>query len=219
MRRKINDFFLYAKSKGIRKQIVDKYYGHTKDFDVSELKTFHRRVKARLPKYRDTIQKEAEKHGFDWRLMAAVIYQESRFDPYAKSMTYVEGLMQVTRAAADEMGIQDRLDPVQSVRAGIKYLSRMYDKFDQIDDAYQRILFALASYNVGYGHVLDAMAIAREKELNPLVWNSVKTTLPLLSKPDFYKKTRHGYARGWEPVEYVERILTYYDILKQIDFS
>jgi membrane-bound lytic murein transglycosylase F len=219
MRTEINGFFAYAKNKGILKQIIDKYYGHTKDFDVSELKTFHKRVKARLPKYQAIIKKEAQKYGFDWRLMAAVIYQESRFDPTAKSVTHVEGLMQVTRATALEMGIQDRLDPAQSVRAGIKYLSRMYDKFDQIDDAYQRVLFALASYNVGYGHVLDAMAIAREKELNPLVWNSLKKTLPLLTKPDFYEKTRHGYARGWEPVEYVERILTYYDILKQIDFS
>jgi membrane-bound lytic murein transglycosylase F len=80
-------------------------------------------------------------------------------------------------------------------------------------------LFALATYNVGYGHVLDAMAIARDKGLNPRVWNSLKKTLPLLSKPEYYKKTKHGYARGWEPVQYVERILTWYDILKQIDFS
>ncbi|MCF8112435.1 MAG: membrane-bound lytic murein transglycosylase MltF [Desulfotignum sp.] len=219
MLREINRFFVYARGKKILRQIVDKYYEHTKAFDVSELKTFHKRVKTYLPKYQEIIKKEAADHGFDWRLMAAVIYQESRFDPRAKSVTNVEGLMQVTQAAAMEMGIKDRLSPGQSIRAGIKYLNRMYDRFDQIEDEYQRLLFALASYNVGYGHVKDAMAVAREKNLNPLIWDSLKETLPLLAKPAVYQKTKHGYARGWEPVEYVERILTYYDILKQINFS
>jgi membrane-bound lytic murein transglycosylase F len=151
--------------------------------------------------------------------VAAVVYQESRFDPEAKSMTHVEGLMQVTQAAASEMGIEDRLDPVQSIQAGVKYLKRMYERFEDIEDEYQRLLFTLASYNVGWGHVLDAMAIARDRGLDPRVWDSLKKTLPLLSKPEFYKNTKHGYARGWEPVQYVERILTWYDILKQIDFS
>jgi membrane-bound lytic murein transglycosylase F len=127
--------------------------------------------------------------------------------------------MQVTRAAAREMGIQDRRDPAQSVKAGIKYLKQMYDRFEEIEDEYQRLLFALASYNVGLGHVLDAMKIAEDKGLEPRIWNSIKKTLPLLSKPDVYKKTKHGYARGWEPVQYVDRILTWYDILKQMDFS
>ncbi|HSL61837.1 MAG TPA: membrane-bound lytic murein transglycosylase MltF [Desulfotignum sp.] len=219
MLQEANRFFLQARKTGLLQQVFDKYYGHIREFDVSELKTFHNRVKIHLPKYQDIIQTYADKHGFDWRLVAAVVYQESRFDPNAKSFTNVEGLMQVTQAAAMEMGIKDHTDPAQSVRAGIKYLNRMYDRFDQIEDEYQRLLFALASYNVGYGHVLDAMALAREKGLNPLVWDSMKKTLPLLSKPEFHEKTRHGYARGWEPVEYVERILTWYDILKQIDFS
>ncbi len=162
---------------------------------------------------------EAEKYGFDWRLMAAVVYQESRFDPGAKSVTHVKGLMQVTRAAAEELGITDWNKPAQSIRAGIKYLDQMYNRFEQIENRYQRMLFALASYNVGYGHVLDAMDIARDKGLNPHVWNSLKQTLPLLSKREYYNKTKHGYARGWEPVQYVKRILTWYDILKQIKFS
>ncbi len=219
MLHEINRFFLHAGNTGSLQRIVHKYYGHTREFDVSELKTFHKRIKAHLPRYREIIQALSEKHGLDWRLVAAVVYQESRFDPAAKSFTHVEGLMQVTRAAAEEMGIEDRLDPAQSLKAGIKYLNRMYDRFEEIEDDYQRLLFSLASYNVGYGHVLDAMAIARENGLNPRVWSSLKKTLPLLSKPEVYKNTKHGYARGWEPVEYVERILTWYDILKQLDFS
>ncbi len=219
MLEEINRFFLYARESGKLQKIVNKYYGHPKEFDVSELKTFHKRVQKHLPKYQDLIENQSKKYGFDWRLVAAVVYQESRFDPGAKSITHVRGLMQVTEAAAREMGIQDRRDPVQSVKAGIKYLKQMYDRFEEIEDDYQRLLFALASYNVGLGHVLDAMEIAEDKGLDPRIWNSMKKTLPLLSKPDVYKKTKHGYARGWEPVQYVERILTWYDILKQIDFS
>ena len=91
----------------------------------------------------------------------------------------------------------------------------MFKKFDYIEDEYERILFALASYNIGYGHVMDAMQIAKMMGLDEKKWQNLKTALPLLSKSDYYKETKHGYARGWEPVQYVERILTYFDILKQ----
>jgi membrane-bound lytic murein transglycosylase F len=219
MLEQINRFFLHIRQTGRLQQIVNKYYGQPEEFGASEFTTFHKRIREKLPKYREIIETESEKYGFDWRLMAAVVYQESRFDPGAKSITHVRGLMQVTRAAAEEMGINDRKDPVQSIRAGVRYLDQMYHRFEQVENEYQRLLFALASYNVGYGHVLDAMAIARDKGLNPHVWNSLKQTLPLLSKPEYYNKTKHGYARGWEPVQYVKRILTWYDILKQIKFS
>ncbi len=165
------------------------------------------------------IARESAKYGFDWRLMAAVVYQESHFNPKAKSVTNVRGLMQVTEATAKEMGISNRLDPKQSIQAGIKYLSQMYKRFDHIEDDYQRMLFALASYNIGYGHVKDAIKIATAKGYHPDTWQALKTTLPLLSKAAYYKKTKHGYARGWEPISYVERILTYFDILKQKTLS
>ena len=219
MLKEINRFFLYAKEKGILKQIIERYYANIRDFDVSEVKTFHERMNTHMPRFQDIIEKEAAKHGFDWRLMAAVVYQESRFDPDAVSFTNVRGLMQVTRATARQMGIKNRANPQQSIQAGIKYLKQMHEKFYHMEDEYQRMLFALASYNVGYGHVKDAMAIARQKGLDPVRWQSLKKILPLLSKPEIYQKTRHGYARGWEPVQYVERILTYYDILRQMDFS
>lgn len=211
----INRFLLYANEKGILKNIIDKYYENTQDFDIYELKKFHKRIKTRLPKYKKVIMEESEKFKFDWRLVAAVVYQESHFNPNAKSFTNVRGLMQVTHATAREMGITNRMNPAQSIRAGIKYLDKMYKKFSHIEDDYQRMLFSLASYNVGYGHVLDALKIAEAKGLDPTTWQTLKTCLPLLSQSLYYKKTKHGYARGWEPVQYVERILTYFDILKQ----
>ncbi len=218
MLEQINKFFLFANETGLLKQISGKYYSNIEDSDPFDLKRFHSRIKSRLPKYKKIILEESLKYEFDWRLVVAVVYQESHFNPNAKSFTNVRGLMQVTAIAAEEMGIEDRLNPEQSIKAGIKYLNKMVNKFDYIKNDYERMLFALASYNIGYGHVMDAMVLAKNMGLDEIRWHSLKTTLPLLSKPKYYKKTKHGYARGWEPVQYVERILTYYDILKQKEF-
>lgn len=217
MLEQMNKFFLYANETGILKQISDKYYSNIEDTDPFDLKRFHLRIKTRLPRYKKIIMDESANYGFDWRLVAAVIYQESHFNPNARSFTNVRGLMQVTTVTAEEMGIENRLKPEQSVKAGIKYLDKMVKKFNYLENDYESTLFALASYNVGYGHVLDAIQIAKEKGLDETKWQNIKTTLPLLSKSKYYKKTKHGYARGWEPVQYVERILTYFDILKQKD--
>ena len=215
----VNRFFLHAHREGILKRISDKYYDNIREIDTYDLKTFHKRLKTRLPLYKEIIMEEAAVYGFDWRLMAAVIYQESHFNPNATSFTNVKGLMQVTQATAREMGIKNRRNPRQSIKAGIKYLDRMYQRFEYIQDNYQRMLFALASYNVGYGHVLDAIKIAEKKGWDAQDWQGLKQALPLLSKAKYYKKTKYGYARGWEPVHYVERILTFFDILKQKRYS
>lgn len=219
MLEQINKFFLYANETGLLKQISNKYYSNIKDTDPYDLKRFHQRIKTRLPKYKKIIIEESQKYGFDWKLVAAVVYQESHFNPNARSFTNVRGLMQVTTVTAEEMGIKNRLKPSQSIKAGIKYLDKMVRKFDYLGDDYERILFALASYNIGYGHVIDAMQIAVDMGLDGMKWQNLKTTLPLLSKSKYYKQTKYGYARGWEPLQYVERILTYYDILKQKNFK
>jgi len=215
MLKQVNKFFLHAIDTGILKRITARYYDNIDNFDAYELKKFHERIKTRLPKYKAVIKEESARHGFDWRLVAAMMYQESHFDPNAKSFTNVRGLMQVTEKTAKEMGIKNRRDPQQSIRAGIKYLSLMYKRFDYIEDDSQRLLFALASYNIGYGHVKDAISLAKQKGYAPDTWNGLKAALPLLSKAKYYNQTKYGYARGWEPVHYVERIQTYFDILKQ----
>ncbi len=211
----INNFLVKIKTDGTFKKIYNKYYGNIHIFDYFDVKKFHERIDGRLPKYKDVIVKEAEKHGFDWRIIAAVIYQESRFNPKARSFTNVRGLMQVTSDTAMEMGIDNRRNPYQSIEAGVRYLKKMYDRFDDIEDRYQRLLFAIGSYNVGYGHIRDAQKIAEKKGLNKNSWHALEKVLPLLSKRKYYKHTTYGYARGWEPVQYVERIMTYYDILKK----
>jgi membrane-bound lytic murein transglycosylase F len=212
--RKINEFFDAISENGVFGNIYEKYYGNVHLFDYVDLKKFHKRIETRLPRYEKIIREEAAKYGFDWRLIAAVIYQESHFNPRARSYKGVRGLMQLTLNTAQELGIQNRLDPAASVRGGVKYLNRMYKRFKNVR-GFDRILFALASYNIGYGHVKDAQKIAQEKGLHRHCWSSIKQTLPLLQERRYYKKTRYGYGRGMEAVRYVNGVLTYYDILKR----
>lgn len=211
---KINEFFKFIRKNGSYQEIYDFYYNNIDVFEYVDVKKFHQRIETRLPKYRSIIEREADKNELDWRLLAAIIYQESHFNPRARSYTGVRGLMQVTQTTAREMGISNRMDPEQSVYAGTKYLARMYARFDDIENKLDRWLFSLASYNVGYGHVRDAQKIAEEKGLNPAKWSSLRETLPLLRYRKYYEKTRYGYARGTEPVRYVDRVMLYYDILR-----
>lgn len=210
----INRFFKEIEADGTLGSIYQKYYANAEIFDYVDLKKYHQRLDTRLPRYRKLIQKMARKYGFDWRLIAAVIYQESHFDPGARSPTGVVGLMQLTRDTAEEVGVSNRRDPRQSITGGVKYLKKLYDKYTEAQDP-DRMLITLASYNIGRGHVLDARGIAEKRGLNPNSWSALEEVLPLLRYSKYYKKTRYGYCRGTEPVRYVNRILTYYDILKR----
>jgi membrane-bound lytic murein transglycosylase F len=211
--RAINRFFGEIEKNGLYQKIYEKYYSYIEIFDYVDIKAFHRRIQTRLPRYQGIIQRTAEEYGFDWRLIAAIIYQESHYRPRARSYTGVRGLMQLTLKTARDMGIENRLDPGQSISGGVKYLKQLYDRYDDID-GWDRMLITLASYNVGPGHIADARRLAKEQDLDPNKWTSAAKVLPLLSYKKYYKKAKHGYCRGSEPVEYVKRIVLYYDILK-----
>ena len=211
----INKFILYATEKGLLQQLYDKYFANADTLDSFGIKKFHQRIKTRLPKYKQTLIKESEKYYLDWRLSAALMYQESHFNPFAKSFTNVKGLMQVTKITAREMGIKNRLNPEQSIKAGIKYFDKMLKKFDSFEDDYQKTMFALASYNIGYGHVVDAMKIVKNMGKDEKQWQNLKSGLLLLSKSKYYKKTKYGYARGREAVKFAKHVVTYFDILKK----
>lgn len=184
-------------------------------FDYIDLKRFHQKIKTKLPKYEKIIKQEASKYGLDWTLIAAVMYQESHFNPKARSYTGVRGLMQLTLPTARELGVKNRLDPVQSIQGGVKYLKKLWERFEDVHGP-DRILFTLASYNVGYGHVRDAQMLATLQGLDMKTWASVEQCLPLLMDEEYYRQTKYGYARGTEPVKYVKRIIAYYDILRKI---
>ena len=214
LRQAINDFFNQIRKNGTFSKIYEKYYANVEIFDYVDLIKYHQRLETRLPKYEPVIRKAAHEHGFDWRLIGAMVYQESHFDPAAQSHTGVRGLMQLTLTTAQELGVKNRLDPVQSINGGVRYLKKLYNRFKDVPHN-DRLRMALASYNVGMGHVLDARKIAHEKGLDQNSWRALKQTLPLLRYSKYYKKTPHGYCRGTEPVRYVNRIMIYYDILKR----
>ncbi|MBW2020947.1 MAG: membrane-bound lytic murein transglycosylase MltF [Deltaproteobacteria bacterium] len=210
----INTFFDKIKQDGTFDDIYKRYYPYVEKFDHFDIKMFQKRIQRRLPKYEPIIRKASKTYGFDWRLVAALIYQESQFNPLAKSFTGVKGLMQLTLPTAQEMGIENRLDPEQSIMGGVRYLRKLYNRYDKADGL-NRLLIALAAYNVGRGHILDAQRLALKMNLDPYKWSSLEKTLPLLRQARYYKNSWFGYCRGTEPVSHVQSVLTYYDILKR----
>jgi len=209
------EFFGQVHHDGTLLALDDKYYGHIEQFNYVETRTFIKAVETKLPKYQPMFEKYGQE--IDWRLLAAISYQESHWRPHARSHTGVRGMMMLTLATAKQMGIKSRLDAEQSIRGGSKYFKRMIAKMpDRIPNP-DRVWFALASYNVGFGHLNDARIITQQQGGDPDRWVEVKTRLPLLQQKKYYKKTKYGYARGKEPVHYVENIRRYYDTLTWLD--
>ena len=210
-------FFDEIRLDGRLDQLVHRYYGHVEEFNYSDLQTFSRMVRERLPRYRELFQRAAEEQEMDWRLLAAIGYQESLWNAKAKSPTGVRGIMMLTQATAKHIGIENRLDPAQSIRGGAIYFKRVLNKIPDRISQPDRTWLALASYNVGFGHLEDARKITQGQGGDPDKWIDVKQHLPLLSQKKWYKHTKHGYARGSEPVLYVENIRKYYDMLVWMD--
>ncbi|UCD78548.1 MAG: membrane-bound lytic murein transglycosylase MltF [Desulfobacterales bacterium] len=214
LRDKINSFFAAIKQNGRFNEIYNKYYGDIEEFDFVDLRAFHRSVKSNLSRYSPFIKAAAKKHGFDWRLIAAQIYQESHLDPLAKSHAGARGLMQLLPSTARGLDVKDIYNPVENINAGVKHLKSLYERFDKAQES-DRIQIALAAYNIGHGHVEDARKLAVRMNLNPNLWESLEKTLPLLRYRKYYKNAKYGYCRGTEPVIYIKQIMIYYDILKR----
>lgn len=204
-----------AEQSGELAEIYEKYYGHVEFFDYVDMRKFIGRIKSRLPKYRADFVAAAEKHGLDWTLLAAQGYQESHWNSKSKSPTGVRGLMMLTLNTAKAMGVKNRLDARQSIMGGAKYLAKMLKRIPEQVQRDDRLWQALASYNVGFGHLQDARVLAQELGKNPDSWTELKQVLPLLSQKKYYKKLKYGYARGSEPVHYVQRIRDYHQVLLQ----
>lgn len=174
----------------------------------------------RISPYDDLIKKYSEEIGWDWRLLASLIYQESRFYPEAESWAGAAGLMQLMPSTAERFGVNTISDPEQNIAAGVKFIKWLDDILsDRLMDDSERLKFILASYNVGLGHVLDARALARKNNKDPDVWTgSVDYFLLNKSNPKYYLDpvVRHGYCRGEEPYKYVTEILERYDHYRNI---
>ncbi len=206
-------FFAEITNNGTLTQLSEKYFGHINDITPADSHTFIKHVKERLPRYENIFKEAALEFDLDWRFLAAISYQESLWRSNAVSPTGVRGLMMLTRNTAKQLQINNRADPLASVLGGTEYYLVMRDKIPlRINDP-DRTWFALAAYNVGFGHLEDARILTQKAGDNPDLWSDVRKYLPLLSKRKWYEKTRFGYARGKEPVVYVQNIRNYFDLL------
>lgn len=203
----ILDFFNSMNEEGILARLEEKYLGHGGDFDYVDTRSFLRAVDSVLPDLQPLFEKYAEE--IDWRLLAAISYQESHWDAQATSPTGVRGLMMLTKNTAQSLGLTDRTDAEQSISGGARYLQDMMAKVPDTVPEEERIWFALAAYNMGYAHMLDARALTAKTKGNPDSWSDVKQRLPLLSQKPWYNKLTYGYARGHEAYAYVENIRKY----------
>ncbi|KAA1171202.1 membrane-bound lytic murein transglycosylase MltF [Marinobacter salinexigens] len=211
-----NQFLQKLQADGTLAQLSERFYGHLDQLNYVGARTFMHHVQNRLPNYEHLFQSYAKDAGMDWRLLAAIGYQESHWRPNAVSPTGVRGLMMLTRNTASYIGINNRMDAEESIEGGSKYFQMVHDKIPARIPEPDRTWFALASYNVGFGHLEDARRLTEGAGKDPDRWMDVKEFLPLLAQKEWYKKTRFGYARGHEPVLYVQNIRRYYDVLARI---
>jgi membrane-bound lytic murein transglycosylase F len=171
------------------------------------------RMRTVLPQYLPLFHDAQEKSGIEWRLLAAMAYQESQWDPAATSPTGVRGIMQITEDTARHLGISDLLDPAQNVVAAGRYLRDLKAKLPPRIHEPDRTWLALAAFNIGLGHLEDARVLAQKQKLDPDLWSDVKKVLPLLALPEYFQQAKLGYARGGMPVAFVDRVRGYYDVL------
>jgi len=209
----IQKFFDRIRSNGTLDQFLERHYGHVDRLNFVETKTFLRHTKKRLPKYEAIFKQAANESGIDWRMLAAIGYQESHWNPKAKSPTGVRGIMMLTLPTAKQMKIKSRLDPEQSIKGGARYLRHIENKLPERIGEPDRFWLTLAGYNVGFGHLEDARILTEQLNGDPDKWSDVKKHLPKLSLKKWNKTLKHGYARGKEPVNYVDNIRAYYELL------
>ena len=215
----VNAFFKKIKKDGTLRNLIDRYHGNSKRLKPVDITSFIIRSRTLLPKYKRLFKQAQEITDLDWRLIAAISYQESHWDTFSTSPTNVRGLMMLTEGTADQMGVSDRLDPKQSIKAGAKYVNVIRETIpDRIPEP-DRTYMALAAYNIGYAHVEDARVLAQRLKLDPDKWADVKKTLVMLNDPTYYLNAKYGYCSGGAPVIYVESIRSYYNILTRFEPS
>lgn len=214
-----NQFLQDLEESGTLDHLTHRYFGHDDYLEYVGTRTFLTHLDARLPAFIDLFQQAASETGFDWKLLAAVGYQESHWDAEAVSPTGVRGLMMLTHPTASEMGVNNRRDAAQSIDGGARYLRSLKNRLPESITGNDRLYMAMAAYNIGLGHLYDARKIAEMRGGDPNLWRDVREALPLLQHEEWHSQTRHGYARGGEPVIYVRNIRRYYEMIEYVERS
>ncbi|GAB1232250.1 membrane-bound lytic murein transglycosylase MltF [Ferrigenium sp. UT5] len=212
-----NAFFAGIRNSRELQHAIDRYYGHNDRLNAIDITAFIADVRDVLSRYRQWFEDAGGLTGIDWRLLAALAYRESRWDPNATSYTNVRGMMMLTESTADRMGVANRLDPRESIMAGARYLQLLKEQLPLRITEQNRLWMALAAYNQGMGHLEDARIMTLQRGLDPDVWADVKRVMPLLSRPEYAQNTKFGRARGGEAVVHVETVRLYHDMLKRLD--
>jgi membrane-bound lytic murein transglycosylase F len=209
------EYFGTVHQSGWFKVLEDKYFGHIRQFDYVESRAFKLAVETTLPQYKSLFKQYSGE--LDWRLIAAMSYQESHWEVDAVSYTGVRGLMMLTMDTASDWNVDDRTDPEQSIRGGSRYFASLLSRIPARIGEPDRTWMALAAYNIGMGHLEDARVLTERQGGNPDLWVDVKRRLPQLRQKKYYRTTKYGYARGDEALQYVENIRRYYDSLVWLD--
>ena len=214
---KARSFFKLIDENGGLAAIQNRYNTNDLELDRVGMFQFTKQVRNRLPALLPVFQEVAEAYNLDWRLLAAMGYQESHWDADAASQTGVRGIMMLTQRTAKQLGIADRLDPAQSIEGGARYFLRMRKRVPARIPEPDRSWMALAAYNMGWAHLEDTRKLTQKQGGNPDRWQDVNERLSLLSQEKYYRQTRFGYARGYEAKQYVENIRSYFDTLVWMD--
>ena len=194
-------------------RLHDRYYGHVEELDYFSAVQVANHMQSRLPSYLGLFKAAGERHGIDWRLLAAIGYQESHWNPHAQSYTGVRGLMMLTNDTALRYKVSNREDPAQSIEGGARVLADLLEKIPPEVQEPDRTWMALAAYNQGLGHLLDARQLTAARGGNNLHWVDVRDTYPLLSRPRWAKAAKYGFARGREAVDFVANVRAYIDLI------
>lgn len=219
LQRQINLFFRTINGNEQLADLIEYYYGPIRKFDYVEQRKFVELYNTRLPDYEPLFRQSAGKYQLDWRLLAAMSYQESHWNERARSPTGVRGMMMLTLDTAKRMEVSNRLDPAQSIMGGAKYIRQLIDKIPQRIQEPDRTWLGLAAYNVGIAHLEDARILTQKRGGDPDKWQDVKESLPLLQDEQWHKQTLNGHARGRETVAFVEKVRKYYNTLIQLSHS
>ena len=217
LRDKADAFFERILKDGTLQRLIDRYFGYARRVQRIDASAFQERIRTVLPTYAAIFHQAQQQSGIEWRLVAAIAYQESHWNPQAISETNVRGMMMLTEETARRLRVVDRLDARQSINAGARYLADLKRGLPQRIAEPDRTWIALAAFNIGIGHLEDARVLAVRRKLNPDSWSDLKKTLPLLAQADQADDTKHGVARGGQAVVFVETVRAYYDVLLRLE--
>jgi membrane-bound lytic murein transglycosylase F len=202
------------KKSGALAEISRQFFGFLPPFDYVDVRAFLGAMDDTLPDYEKAMRDAANQTGLPWQLIAAVAYQESHWDPDARSRTGVRGIMMLTQDTAEHLGVADRLDPIDSIFAGARYIADLRSRIPEGVDEPDRLWFALAAYNMGFSHLLDARALAERLGLDKNRWTDMRRALSLIQKEPYASGLKYGPAKGGQALRFVQQVRAYKHILE-----